>query len=42
MPSEDKLTQAQFSDMMRNGLTQAKAGRCQDLSSAFAKINEQI
>ncbi len=42
MPSEDKLTQAQFSDMMQKGLTQAKAGRGQDLSSAFAKINGQI
>lgn len=42
MPAEDSMTPAQFDDMMQKGLTQAKAGRGQNMASAFAKINEQI
>lgn len=42
MPTEDSMTPAQFDDMMQKGLTQAKAGRGQNVTNVFAKINEQI
>ncbi len=42
LPAEDSMTQTQLSEMLQKGLVQAKAGRGQNVTDAFAKINAQI
>ncbi len=42
IPTRDKMTDAQFNEMMKNGLNQAKAGQGYDLDSAFNMISENI
>ncbi len=40
--TRDKITDAQFDEIMENGLNQAKAGHGYDLGSAFNMISESI
>ncbi len=42
LPAEDSMTQTQLNEMLQKGLVQAKTGRGQNVTDAFAKINAQI